>query len=94
MRAVSQVAVQRVMFASEDGNNRLMFLLKIRDHECPVDRPPDHFCHVAAGEAASRACRGNFKLRQRRDAGLKTPALHKDLGNFCIVWKVGVNGAR
>jgi hypothetical protein len=31
MRAVSQVTVQRVMFASEDGNNRLMFLLKIRD---------------------------------------------------------------
>ena len=36
MRAVSQVTVQRVMFASEDGNNRLMFLLKIRDHDVPL----------------------------------------------------------
>jgi hypothetical protein len=36
MRTVSQVTVQRVMFASEDGNNRLMFLLKIRDHDVPL----------------------------------------------------------
>jgi len=36
MRTVSQIAVQRVMFASEDGNNRLMFLLKIRDHDVPL----------------------------------------------------------
>ncbi|MGB8542114.1 MAG: hypothetical protein WCD49_10815 [Candidatus Acidiferrales bacterium] len=36
MRAVSQVTVQRVIFASEDGNNRLMFLLKIRDHDVPL----------------------------------------------------------
>jgi len=36
MRPASQVAVQRVMFASEDGNNRLMFLLKIRDHDVPL----------------------------------------------------------
>ncbi len=36
MRTVSQIAVQRVMFASEDGDNRLMFLLKIRDHNVPL----------------------------------------------------------
>jgi hypothetical protein len=36
MRTVSQIAVQRVMFASEDGNNRLMFLLKIHDRDVPL----------------------------------------------------------
>lgn len=36
MRAVSRVTVQRVIFASEDGNNRLMFLLKIRDRDVPL----------------------------------------------------------
>jgi hypothetical protein len=36
MRSVAQVAVQRVMFASQEGDNRLMFLLKIRDHSVPL----------------------------------------------------------
>jgi hypothetical protein len=36
MRSVAQVVVQRVVFASQEGDNRLMFLLKIRDHNVPL----------------------------------------------------------
>src|ERR1700722_10870210 len=36
MRSVAQVVVQRVMFASQEGDNRLMFLLKIHDHNVPL----------------------------------------------------------
>jgi hypothetical protein len=36
MRSVTQLVVQRVMFASQEGDNRLMFLLKIRDHNVPL----------------------------------------------------------
>jgi hypothetical protein len=36
MRPVAQIVVQRVMFASQEGDNRLMFLLKIHDHNVPL----------------------------------------------------------